>query len=145
MDNSGGADKENIQCGLEGWSILFYLDYGTCRVEQIWSMVLVNCHRPQSWWLLTANRMSNPFFQFAPFFRTQHDDDNGHDDDDLEGNGWVDDMLLHQVQARDSMPLVAPATKTDKIYSVGSFHSFTLQDVNYRLSSDSIILFSLPR
>ena len=67
------------------------------------------------------------------------------DDDDLEDNGWVDDMLLHQVQARDPMPLAAPATKTDKIYSVGCFHSFTFRVVNSRRSSDSIILFSLSR
>ena len=66
-------------------------------------------------------------------------------DDDLEGNGWLDDMLLHQVQARELMPLAAPATKTDKIYSVGRFHSFTPEFVNSRLSSDSIILFSLSR
>ena len=91
--------------------------------------------------------MSNQFLQFPLFCRTKHDFDNGHDDDeeDLEGNGWVDDMLLHQVQARDPMPLAAPATKTDKIYSVGCFHSFTFRVVNSRRSSDSIILFSLSR
>ena len=78
--------------------------------------------------------------------RTKHDDGpDDDDDDDGEGNGWVDDMLLHQVQARDPMPLAAPATKTDKIYSAGSFHSFSLHVVTSSLLSDSIILFSLSR
>ena len=87
------------------------------------------------------------FSSLHHFFSTKHDYDDCHDDDeeDLEGNGWVDDMLLHQVRAREPMPLAAPATKNDKIYSVGCFHSFTPQFVNSRLSSDSIILFSLSR